>query len=829
MKHNLILISVTPPIQSLPPRWVSFTQHCAWRWAICVITLALLPTIAHAQTVRGTVLSATGEPAAGALLLLVSSNDSVTSRTVASARGEFRFTTRNIGEYRVRVLRIGYRPWTSAPFALNAGETNPFRFTLDDAHVTLATIVTEARTQCRILNASQAATSTAWTQVQTALITAQLTSSARAFAATTVNYSRLFDRQNRVSEQFVTVDTSRVTQPWQSESPDSLHKSGYLTVDGDSLTYIAPGLDALTSPLFLQDHCIKISAVRDSLLLGIDFEPTPARKRLPEIKGTVWVNRKSSELRRIDFSLTNVSKVQESHAGGELTFVQLANGSWAVARWRIAMPLLVQRKMPTGNFDPEILMHGLREVGGELSLAMDRADTLYSRPALVLEGIVSDSVTSAVLPYAQVEIVGSALHATTDTLGRFTIPNLVGSAHTISVQTSVLQRAGLAFKTQVVLWQGQGTINLRVPNGITGTSRDCGLSASASEPSDGAIAGTVFHSGDTATMAGARVQAVWREVTVRRSTTNGFESVTKRLDTKTDALGAFRLCGVPYNTTVTVYAATTSGLSGHSAAMSPAAGQVLKVDIAVYNKRAVVGGVRGYIQNAETKQPIQFARVEFPALGLTTHSGADGRYQLPQMAVGSHTLTVRQLGYGPLDATINIERNTLTEHNIFLTKVQSLDSVVIEATMAMHSFEEHRAVGIGRFLTRDDLAKREQRSLSAVFQDFSGAAIMSGTGTNAFVARARGPQSLSGAELHVGEKGTKPACYAHVYIDGKPYYLGREGDRLFNLNSMSVNEIEAIEFFAGPAQTPLEYSNLKATCGVIVIWTRRTYRDSVEL
>jgi hypothetical protein len=45
---------------------------------------------------------------------------------------------------------------------------------------------------------------------------------------------------------------------------------------------------------------------------------------------------------------------------------------------------------------------------------------------------------------------------------------------------------------------------------------------------------------------------------------------------------------------------------------------------------------------------------------------------------------------------------------------------------------------------------------------------------------------------------------------------------LFDVNSLQPDQIEAVEYYAGPSQTPMEYSTLNAVCGVLVIWTRRT-------
>ncbi len=53
-------------------------------------------------------------------------------------------------------------------------------------------------------------------------------------------------------------------------------------------------------------------------------------------------------------------------------------------------------------------------------------------------------------------------------------------------------------------------------------------------------------------------------------------------------------------------------------------------------------------------------------------------------------------------------------------------------------------------------------------------------------------------------------------------YGGRPADALFDINSIAPASIEAIEYYAGASQTPLEYGGLESACGVIVIWTRKT-------
>lgn len=38
-------------------------------------------------------------------------------------------------------------------------------------------------------------------------------------------------------------------------------------------------------------------------------------------------------------------------------------------------------------------------------------------------------------------------------------------------------------------------------------------------------------------------------------------------------------------------------------------------------------------------------------------------------------------------------------------------------------------------------------------------------------------------------------------------------------NYVSIADIQAVEVFSGPSETPMEYNTTGASCGVILIWT----------
>ena len=56
-------------------------------------------------------------------------------------------------------------------------------------------------------------------------------------------------------------------------------------------------------------------------------------------------------------------------------------------------------------------------------------------------------------------------------------------------------------------------------------------------------------------------------------------------------------------------------------------------------------------------------------------------------------------------------------------------------------------------------------------------------------------------------------CPVDVYVDGVVY---TDND----LQKLRVDQFAAVEFYAGPAQTPVQYNKTGSNCGVMLLWTR---------
>jgi hypothetical protein len=357
--------------------------------------LLAVPCLAGAQGVRGVAIERSGNtPVAGVVVLLLDPAGQIAARALTNDRGEYRLIPSAPGTYRVRTLRIGYRPILSDPFELGERQELERELVLSDIPVSLDTVRVVARSACRVLSQSSVAVADVWEQVRAALTAADLTAGTRRLRATIMRYHRtVAPTTKRVTHERSYTDTNYfVTKPWRSRSADSLRRFGYTHEDPDGgRTYHAPDLDVLLSAQFVEDHCFRLAnSSAAPQLIGIAFEPTRERSRIPDIRGTIWLDRASAALQRMDFTYVNTGTQGVEDAGGDMEFVVMGTGAWAISRWNIRMPLLELRRMARGtvpgvtprSMDIAVLEQYIKEwqiAGGELRLVTRGVDTLWRK------------------------------------------------------------------------------------------------------------------------------------------------------------------------------------------------------------------------------------------------------------------------------------------------------------------------------------------------------------------------------------------------------------------------------------------------------------------
>ena len=370
------------------------------------------------------------------------------------------------------------------------------------------------------------------------------------------------------------------------------------------------------------------------------------------------------------------------------------------------------------------------------------------------------------------------------------------------------------------------TLRLKIPTANQLAASLCGVVLSGVAGRDkGAVLGSVRLIGDTATLASVRVVADWTDVAIRNNATV-VQREAKRMETKTDASGAFRLCGVPLEATLTLRAMSAAGKAVIATARLSPDERFVSTTLQVDPARPASATFSGVIVADSPSRLLGDADISIPALSLSARSNDRGGFRLTDIPAGAHDVLVRRVGYGAMTASVTFTPNEDEERRIVLKPLNVLDSVEVVATrldVRMRDFEENRRIGLGHFLTRDALEKERKLTMADIMGKVSGVYIARGRGSHGWIRSNRGVGGQSATytpSAFEKMQGMEKACYAKVWIDNQLMNPSQPTEP-FDVNSYSPDQIEAVEFYAGPSQTPSRYAVLNSNCGVLVIHTRR--------
>lgn len=784
------------------------------------LLLGAAPSLLAAQSIRGTIVTRIDSVVvSGAVVLLMNGADSVVARALSNERGEYRLAAPSPGTYRLRTLRIGFRPVLSDPIDLAAGQDVTRRLSFADVPFQMDTVRVVGSNACRGRADSTMSPLAVFEQARTALTAAQVSATDRALASTVVRYERVIDPvRDRQLKQDAKLLTQFASRPWATLRPDSLRRVGYVVTDstGD-VTYYAPDLAVLVSDAFVTDHCFRIVASRDTAMLGLAFEPTRERRSVAEIRGTLWLNRRTSELHDLEYQYVNISRaLADGRAGGTMGFARLPTGAWVISRWDIRMP--VQEMVVSGGFGgtaraSALRLAEIRVTGGELALVRRGRDTLFTGTHVALSGIVTDSATGRGTAGARVTLAGTRHETSTDGEGRFRLQNVLPGTYEIAVRTPALDSLGTAFRLPFTLLDESTTAAIQVPPSGQIAMLLCG------NKRVGLLSGTARLRGDSTAPGRMKVSVEWSDSVAGQ---------VRALETRADSAGRFRVCGVPVNTAL-VIRVTGDSIVAEPAMRQIAAGFVARAELTV--ERHVNHGALliGQVLTDSTRKPIGGVEVVIPTLGLATRTNDRGEFRLADVAPGKHQVIARRFGYGPLDTYVSFTANETVDRTIFLTRIAMLDTMnvtgqAVRRGNGLGAFEERRRLGLGKFIDSTELRKNENRRLGDLLANMSGVRMVAPPvcGANGLAH----PFCVMNGTSRVAFNNRGSGCPMQVVVDGATVYRAKEGDKawayMFDVtNFLSVSSLAAVEVYRTVAEVPVEYGGGGSICGLLMLWTRR--------
>jgi len=210
--------------------------------------------------------------------------------------------------------------------------------------------------------------------------------------------------------------------------------------------------------------------------------------------------------------------------------------------------------------------------------------------------------------------------------------------------------------------------------------------------------------------------------------------------------------------------------------------------------------------------PLQAAFVAILGTSVRVGTGPNGRFRITKLPVGQYLVIVRRVGYRPASSVIDVTDSDTLRLAYALEKLNSttLQTVVVTEkapSMRMMEFEARRKLGIGEFMTEEEIAQRNSVFPTELFRKF--------LSVNVSPSRTTSMTQYFALSRREGGNPSLGACPMQVYLDQVPL------PNPFNLDLLpSPKELAGIEVYAGAATIPPQFNGYDRGCGVILVWTK---------
>lgn len=819
--------------------------HAGWRaFALSTVLLVGLGRALGAQAIRGTVADENGAPVAGAIVVLLDSAGRPVAGGLASSRGEFHVRAPVAGRYTIRIDRIGHANDLSERIELTAGAVVERNIVARASPVQLTGVVISRTRRCVSRPEEGTAIAKVWDEARKALSAADFAGDEGLLRVRVVQYERDLDRGKRVKREQRSQREGVTKNPFVSIPPESLATGGFVQTTAAGTWYYAPDAEVLVSEEFLDNYCFRLRRGRGetAFMIGVAFEPSKTNV-LPGIKGVLWVDEQTAELRHVDYVYTRLpGGVESRDVGGRIEFRKLPNGIWLVQRWRIRMPIVQISKATfrrqgdlgteTSLGNPAVV--GFRDEGGEVLKIMGRSGRTFAAREGRIQGVVYDSTRATALGGAEVSLLGTALVATTQETGAFELPAVPEGEYTLTFSHPRLDTLGIVHPGTDVSVSADGVTQalVAIPSTETLESVVC---PGAHGRGLGALIGVVRDDRGNP-VPGTAIRASWAD-----RWTGDARSVLRTTlregSTRSEQDGHYRLCGVPLDEIVEIFALAPGGSSMRleipvrrdpffvadvrlpgiavpavaATERTPDAQPAATADGVSLRHEAGTGILRGTVTDA-AGNPIETAQVRLIGSGISGRTMPNGSFSFA-LPPGSHVVDVRRLGYVPVRFTADARPSQDVMAAIRLeAAVQQLESIVIAeergtSAAAAPGFAERKRRLNAVFVDRQRIDREHPMQLTDLLRGTPGIRLQpmrSLTGV-AYVPQMRRAASLDGH------------CPMSYYVDGMEFEPSEQGINV----DVRPAEIEALEVYQ-PSQVPAQFSSGRsARCGVLVIWTRQ--------
>jgi len=443
---------------------------------------------------------------------------------------------------------------------------------------------------------------------------------------------------------------------------------------------------------------------------------------------------------------------------------------------------------------------------------------------VTIRGVVFDSLArvplaGAVVQFApRTEAPSRAFSATTDSVGEYRLEGLAPGRYLAGFFHPMLDSLGLQPPLGLadVDSGGASIIDLAIPGAERVYAAHCG--ARAPGDSSGLLLGWVHDADGGQAVPGGKVVLTWREMVF---SANGMRLENKRLPVSARDDGFYALCKVPSGEVLVAGGEAGSRRSGLVEVIVPPGG-VLRRNFALGDSTtAVVAKVPTDSAGAEEGgriargtatltgvvrdpggQALSGAQTLVWGSGVTGRTGEGGKFTLSNLPAGTYSLEVRAIGYSPKRVPVDLASRKTTNVEVTMDeRATVLAGVTIKETRRTRDFDgflRRQQNGMGRYVTREDIERRNPFVTTDVLRTMPGLSVTPTSGMG-YAVRGRG------------------GCTPAVVIDGTPVSNGAN-----DIDAMvRPQDVRGMEVYLGLGGVPGEYATFSNGCGVILVWTGR--------
>lgn len=230
---------------------------------------------------------------------------------------------------------------------------------------------------------------------------------------------------------------------------------------------------------------------------------------------------------------------------------------------------------------------------------------------------------------------------------------------------------------------------------------------------------------------------------------------------------------------------------------------------------AQTGTITGTVRNAANNSPLVEARVAIPALGMGQVTNNVGRYLLPGVPPGTHTLEVTYIGYASQTMEVTVAANGAATADFLLeSDAISLEGIVVTGTAGAARRRE-----VGNSVSQITEEVFESQPITRVADALQG-------NTLGVVALSNGGQVGAGSTIKL--RGNNSVSFSNsplIYVDGvrmreRGLIHSDEANQQTNpFDDINWHDVERMEIIKGAAATTLY--GTEASGGVIQLFTKR--------